>query len=315
MSIVSAPLFQRLLARSPFSDHELVVLIATAASRYKVHYIDKRGGRGRREIAQPTKEVKFLQRLLVREELHGLPIHDAAVAYRCGRSTVDHAQPHAVARYLLKLDFTNFFPSLKWRALEHRLSRDTSYSNAELWMLGNLLCRRVTGTSAFQLSIGAPSSPHISNYVLHEFDSRMTEFCAARKVRYTRYADDLAFSTSAPTVLDDVESEVRRLITELAYLGLTLNESKTINVSMKRRRTLVGLTLSNDGRASIGREAKRELRLAIHRLTQGSLLPPEIANLRGRLAYTYAIDPEFVGQLLARYGFDSIAKISEPPTD
>ena len=93
MSIASAPLFQRLLARSPFSDHELIVLIATAASRYKTHYIEKRGGRGQREISQPTKEIKFLQRLLVSEELNRLPIHDAAVGYRPGRSILDHATP------------------------------------------------------------------------------------------------------------------------------------------------------------------------------------------------------------------------------
>lgn len=310
MSIVSAPLFQRLLARSPFSEHELIVLIATAASRYKVHFIDKRGGRGRREIAQPTKEIKFLQRLLISGELQQLPVHDAAVAYRAGQSILDHAQPHAVARYLLKLDFTNFFPSLSWGALEHRLSRDAPYSNVELWILRNLLCRRINGTDKLQLSIGAPSSPHISNYVLHEFDSRLTEYCSVRAVRYTRYADDLAFSTSVPAVLDDVQSEVRRLIGELAYLGLSLNESKTINVSTKHRRTLVGLTLSNDGQVSIGRDAKRELRSKMHRLTQGSLSPPEIANLRGRLAFTFAIDPEFVNHLLARYGFDSIAKIA-----
>ena len=315
MSIVSAPLFQRLLARSPFSEHELIVLIATAASRYKVHFIDKRGGRGRREIAQPTKEIKFLQRLLISEELQRLPVHDAAVAYRTGQSILDHAQPHAAARYLLKLDFTNFFPSLTWGALEHRLSRDVSYSKVELWILSNLLCRRAKRTNTFQLSIGAPSSPHISNYVLHEFDSRMTEFCATKKVRYTRYADDLAFSTSMPTVLDDVEAEVRRLIAELAYLGLSLNESKTINVSTKHRRTLVGLTLSNEGRASIGRDAKRELRSNIYRLSQGSLSPPEIAYLRGRLAFTFAIDPEFVNQLLARYGFDSIDRICGPRAD
>ena len=315
MSIVSAPLFQRLLARSPFSEHELIVLIATAASRYKVHYIDKRGGRGRREIAQPTKEIKFLQRQLISEELRRLPVHDAAVAYRTGQSILDHAQPHAAARYLLKLDFTNFFPSLKLGALEYRLSRDTSYSEVELWILGNLLCRRIKETNTFQLSIGAPSSPHISNYVLHEFDVRMTAFCTARRVRYTRYADDLAFSTSVPTVLDDVENEVRRLIDELTYLGLSLNESKTINVSTKHRRTLVGLTLSNDGRASIGRDAKRELRSTIHRLSQGLLSQPEISYLRGRLAFTFAIDPEFVNHLLARYGFDSIEKICGPLVD
>lgn len=309
MSIIATPLFQRLLNRTPFSEHELVVLIATAPSRYKTHYIDKRGGRGRREISQPTKEIKFLQRLLIRHELDNLGVHDAAVGYRQGRSILNHAQPHASARYLLKLDFTDFFPSLKREALEHCLAQRTAYSETERWMLGNLLCRRNKRNSTYQLSIGAPSSPLVSNYLLYEFDMRMTEYCETKAVRYTRYADDLAFSTSLPSVLDEVEAEVRRLIQELEYLGLSLNDTKTVNVSTKRRRTLVGLTLSNDGRASIGREGKRELRTAIHRLCRSLLSPSEVATLRGQLAFTYAIDPEFVVQLLSRYGFDSIADI------
>ncbi len=309
MSITTAPLFQRLLARSPFSEHEFIVLIATAPSRYKVHYIEKRGGRGRREIAQPTKEIKFLQRLLVKHELDALPIHDAAVAYRSGLSISDHARPHAQGRYLLKLDFKDFFPSIKWPALTYRLTRDTEYSKVELWILGNLLCRKAKSSSIHQLSIGAPSSPHVSNYVLCEFDARLTDFCSGRAVRYTRYADDLAFSTNASGVLDVVEQEVRRLLSELDYLGLRLNEEKTVNVSTKTRRTLVGLTLSNDGLASIGRDAKRKLRLAIHSAAQGRLEPGEIANLQGRLAFAYGVDPEFVDRLLARYGFASIAQI------
>jgi RNA-directed DNA polymerase len=309
MSIVTTPLFHRLLESSPFSEHELVVLIATAPSRYKTHYIDKRGGRGRREISQPTKEIKFLQRLLISHELKDLPVHDAVVGYRRGRSILNHAQPHASARYLLKLDFADFFPSLKRGTLEYRLSQDTKYSTVERWILGSLLSRRKGTTDTYQLSIGAPSSPLISNYLLYEFDDRITDFCDTKAVRYTRYADDLAFSTSGPSVLDDVEGEVGRLIQELKYLGLSLNDAKTTNVSTKRRRTLVGLTLSNDGHASIGRAAKRELRQAIYRESRSLLAPPEIANLRGRLAFTYAIDPDFVTQLLSRYGYESIADI------
>jgi len=128
-------------------------------------------------------------------------------------------------------------------------------------------------------------------------------------VLYSRYADDLAFSTNTPGALDAVESEVRRLLEKLDYLGLQLNEEKSVNVSKKARRTLVGLTLSNDGHASIGREAKRQLRLAMHRAALGALGPTDIANLRGRLAFTYAVDPAFVDKLLARYGFASIASI------
>lgn len=312
MSIATVPLFQRLLARSPFSEHELIVLIATAPSRYKVHYIEKRGGRGRREIAQPTKEIKFLQRLLIKHELDTLTIHDAAVAYRAGLSIADHARPHAQGRYLLKLDFKDFFPSIKWPTLAYRLAQDTEYSEVELWMLGNLLCRKAKSSGVLQLSIGAPSSPHVSNYVLHEFDSRLTDFCVRCSVRYSRYADDLAFSTNTPGALNIVEKEVRRLLGELEYLGLRLNEEKSVNVSTKARRTLVGLILSNDGRASIGRDAKRELRLAMHHAARGVLEPTQIANLRGRLAFTYGIDPDFVDRLLAQYGFASIAQIGNP---
>ena len=306
MSIAATPLFQRLLARSPFSAHELIVLIATAPSRYKVHYIEKRGGRGRREIAQPTKEIKFMQRMLIKHELNALPIHDAAVAYRAGLSIADHARPHAGGRYLLKLDFKDFFSSIKWASLAYRLARDTEYTRVELWILGNLLCRKAEASGAHQLSIGAPSSPHISNYVLHEFDSKLTEFCSGRGVA------DLAFSTRTPGTLDAVEQEVRRLLGELEYLDLQLNETKSVNVSRKQRRTLVGLTLSNDGHTSIGREAKRQLRLAIHRASLGTLSATEAANLQGRLAFTYAIDPKFVDELLKRYGFVSIASIGNP---
>ena len=309
MSIASTPLFQRLLERTPFSERELIVLIATAPSRYKTHLIDKRGGRGKREISQPTKEIKFLQRLLIGSELASLPIHDAAIAYRSGKGIRDHAQPHAEARYLLKLDFKDFFPSLKFKAIEHRLSADTGYSPVERWILGNLLCRKAKGASTLQLSIGAPSSPLISNYLLREFDVRATEYCEERNVRYTRYADDLAFSTSTPGMLDEVEGFVRYLVSDLPYLAIFLNETKTVNVSKKRRRILVGLTLSNDGHASIGRDAKRELRVAVHHWSIGKLDVSEVARLRGRLAFTFAIDPDFVRSLLAKHGYASINEL------
>lgn len=237
------------------------------------------------------------------------------LAYRAGLSIADHARPHAGGRYLLKLDFKDFFPSIKWSALAYRLERDTEYSAIELWILSNLLCRKVDPSGLLELSIGAPSSPHVSNYFLHEFDARLTAFCSSHATRYTRYADDLAFSTSTPGALDVIEREVRRLLGELDYMGLRLNEEKTVNVSTKTRRRLVGLILSNDGRASIGRDAKRELRLAMHHAAQGTLEPSKIAHLRGRLAFTYGVDPAFVDCLLARYGFASIAEIGnvDPP--
>ncbi len=312
MSIINEPLFERLLTLSPFSARELGILIATAPYRYKSHYIEKRNGRGKRLISQPTAELKFLQRLVVKHEMSSLQIHNAATAYRPNRSIKEHALPHARARYLLKLDFRDFFPSLKATALRHRLLADANYSAQELWMLCQILCRRPRRDAELQLSIGAPSSPYVSNYLMYEFDSKLARSCEACGAEYTRYADDIAISTSFPQILDIIEVEVRRLLGELDYLGLSLNEGKTVNVSTKNRRTLVGLVLANDGNVSIGREEKRRLRAAMHKLTQGKLPVEETARLRGQLAFAYSIDPDFVNDLCARSNFASVAAISQP---
>ncbi len=309
MSLFVEPLFERLLALSPLSRRELMVLVATAPNRYKDHYIEKRNGRGKRLISQPTAELKFLQRLLIDHELKDLPIHEAAVAYRPLHSIADHALPHASARYLMKLDFKDFFPSLRDVAIRHRLGIDTKYSSKEQRILCQLLCRTSRSTGVLQLSIGAPSSPFLSNYLMWEFDSKLSAFCAAHAVRYTRYADDLALSTSIPRLLDSVLAEVRRLIVELSYLGISLNEEKTVNVSKKHKRTLVGLTLSNDGEVSIGRNSKRQLRAEMDALCHDRLVATEVARLRGKLAFIYSIDPKFVMALCARHGFSSVSDV------
>lgn len=310
MIAIGEPLFARLLQRTPFSPRELLLLIATAPNRYKDHFIEKRHGRGLRLISQPTAEVKLVQRAIIEHEFHDLPIHDAAVAYRRGRSIADHASPHASARYLLKLDFKDFFPSLKEVAFKKRISELARYSDQELIILTRLLLRRGQRNSPLQLSIGAPSSPFVSNYIMGEFDSLVSDYCAGRGVRYTRYADDLAFSTSAPHVLDDVLVRVRGLLDELDYLGLDLNESKTVNVSTKHNRTLAGLTLSNQGSVSIGRDEKRRLRATMHAYANRMLSTEEAERLAGQLAFVFSVDPEFVTRLCQRHGIDHIKQIT-----
>ncbi|MCE7914877.1 MAG: RNA-directed DNA polymerase [Nitrosomonas sp. PRO4] len=309
MSFAREPLFVRLLDLTPFSERDLAILIATAPRRYKDHYIEKRNGRGKRLISQPTAELKFVQRLLIKHELTHLQLHEASVAYRSGSSIMDHASPHASARYLLKLDFKDFFPSLKASTLQYRFTKDSDYSENEKWILCQLLCRGSLITGDLQLSIGAPSSPYISNYLMWEFDTKLTEFCKKYSAEYTRYADDLAISTSQPHALDKIESEVRRLLMELSYLKLTLNEDKKVNVSKKNRRTLVSLRLANDGNVSVGRQRKRQLRAAMNALIHGRLSTAEISRFRGMMAFVYSIDPNFVDQLCSKNGFATISAI------
>lgn len=281
----------------PLSLREAAVLIQTAPARYKVHQIEKRHGRGTRTIAQPTAEIKLLQKLLVREVIEKLPVNDAAKAYRSGQSIADHARPHASNRFLLKLDFKDFFPSIRGADFLKHLHKHSEIGTEDSKHLVKLFFWRPRGTRSLVLSIGAPSSPAISNTIMFDFDSALSDFCTREHVVYTRYADDLAFSTNGPEVLHRVHEHVINLCRTLKYPRLTLNDAKTVYTSKKHHRSLTGLVLSNDGKASLGREKKRQLRAMVHRLKYDLLNQEERAKLKGWIAFALSIDEEFVRSL------------------
>ena len=99
------------------------------------------------------------------------------------------------------------------------------------------------------------------------------------------------------------------LLRDLDYLGVSLNQDKTVNVSKKNQRTLTGLRLSNDGAVSIGRDKKRKLRAIMHAFSQNQLLAEEVNQLRGKLAFVFSVDPEFVTTLLKKYNLKKISDI------
>src|SRR5438046_1659914 len=92
---------------------ELWMLVQSAPYRYKVYQIPKRNPGQFRTIAQPAREVKILQRWVMKHVLAKFEVHPAATAYRKDLSILDNARPHASSRFLLKMDFKDFFPSLK----------------------------------------------------------------------------------------------------------------------------------------------------------------------------------------------------------
>ncbi|MDT7516647.1 retron St85 family RNA-directed DNA polymerase [Rhodoferax mekongensis] len=297
----------------PLSSLEISHLIKTAPSRYKVHEIVKRNGRGKRTIAQPTAEVKLLQRFLMEAVIPNLPIHDAAKAYRKNYSIVNHALPHAKKHYLLKLDFKNFFPSLKATDFIRHLGNHTKLSREDIRLLARVFFWRPSGQRKLILSIGAPSSPYISNTLLFDFDRKLGEFCEANEIVYTRYADDLALSTDRPEVLKLAHKYVREICSGNKHPQLELNEEKTVYTSKKHHRELTGLTLSNDGKASIGRDRKRLIRSMTYNFHKGTLDLEEHSKLRGWISFALSVDQDFVRTLREMIGNDSFDKLMQYP--
>jgi RNA-directed DNA polymerase len=115
--------------------NEVVSIAGIGPKRYKVYQIPKRSG-GQRTICHPSRELKALQYVFLREILADLPVHEAATAYRRGSSIKENASRHLSSRIILKLDFENFFPSIKvadWAAyaramLPHWTEQDIAFS-------------------------------------------------------------------------------------------------------------------------------------------------------------------------------------------
>jgi len=290
------------------SERELSALISSAPDRYKVYTIPKRTG-GLREIAHPAFELKVAQRAIVKGILHNLPVHSCATAYRRGSSIRQNAERHAHNRAILKYDFKDFFPSITEKAwLAYCQARDLM-DRADAIAAGRLLFRRPKGGRILRLSIGAPSSPILSNILLNDFDREVHERVSAHKIIYTRYADDMTFSAERTWNLREVDRVLRSVISSLGTPRLVINGAKTVLATPKYHRQVTGLVITLDGRVSLGRDRKRLIRSRVHHFLTGRLSRDQQANLAGVLAFAKDVEPEFYTRLERVYGRDNIEAI------
>lgn len=295
-----------LIAQDSGLDRSFIERVAQSAShRYRVYPIEKRTG-GQRIIQHPSRQLKFLQRWLVDHVFTCLPIHAAATAYKDGASVRKNAAIHVKNSYLLKLDFENFFHSIKKGDVERlvQVNRDKvplEFDDRDV----SLISKIVTRYDA--LVIGAPSSPMISNQVMYEFDGIVYQYCVERGVAYSRYADDLCFSTRQPNVLFEVHEMVKSLISDLAYPKLSLNQKKTSHSSKKRKRLVTGVSLTSDDKISLGRDKKRMVRSLVHRFSVGQIELEERCYLAGYLSYAKSVEPIFIERLVTKFGQGIVA--------
>ncbi|MYN37999.1 RNA-directed DNA polymerase [Duganella sp. FT109W] len=308
MDATNSQLLELLCEEHPFTRAEAWELIRSAPKRYKVHFIEKRNGRGRRLIAQPTAELKTIQRWIVNKFIAPLPVHDVAMAYRPGKNIADHARSHAGNKYLLKIDFKDFFPSIRARDFTRHIVKHLGVNTRLASELALLLFRK-DENKRLSLSIGAPSSPSISNTLMYEFDCKLSEYCKENEITYTRYADDLALSTNKPHQLDKANEYIRELLNCVKYPRIMINPEKTVFTSKKFQRQLTGLILSSEGKVSLGRERKRLIRVMADHYRKEKLDPNLHTQLKGWLAFSLSVEPDFVRNIRALMGEEYYSKL------
>ncbi|WP_439214718.1 retron St85 family RNA-directed DNA polymerase [Duffyella gerundensis] len=300
-----------LASQTGIAKQEVERLIVQAPLMYKVYKIPKRGV-GFRVIAQPSKEIKKLQRSAVEILEKILPVHEKAMAYQKGKDIKSNALLHVKNDYLLKMDFEDFFNSINPELFNSSMEKDgIEIKGANAVWLNRLLfwnpSKRKNGKII--LSIGAPSSPLISNYVMYRFDCALDDYCNANGIMYSRYADDLTFSTSKKGVLFLIPDLVRKTLKNKSYKRISIKQSKTVFSSKAHNRHVTGVTLNNNGNISIGRDRKRMLSSLIFKASNNELSPDELLSLKGQVGQAFYIDYKFKSSMLKKYGNRVIKKI------
>lgn len=309
-------LSQQLNISLGITELQLERLIQRSPNTYKTYPIPKRSG-GFRIIAQPAKETKFIQYWLITNVFSNLLVHDCATAYKPGASIAKNASIHQRNAFLSKFDFKDFFGSITYEAIFSFFCRElsASYSEADLAKMARVSCIKHEGRDQMCLSIGAPSSPLLSNAIMRRFDEEVFAWAGELNLAYSRYADDLTFSGNTKNLCTEIDEKLRLSVINLTDVQLAINDKKTIHLSKKHQRRITGVVLNNNDDLSLGRERKREISAMLHRFTHNRLPDGEIFRLQGLLGFAADLEPSFIASMNRKYGNQILCELFKKRTE
>jgi RNA-directed DNA polymerase len=287
-------------------------LVAKRSELYKVHTIPKKSG-GVRTIHAPDKMLKFVQGRILERILNVLPAPDHVAAYVQERSTRYSAELHAGKPVLTILDLKDFFPSTRRSWVRHALQGTFGYPFEVASLLADIMTVPMMFAygQRYVVPQGAPTSGAICNWVANQrLDTPLLKLCEEWDITYTRYADDLAFSSSVPLKRGEVNKFVRSVTKVIQASKYTVNKKKTRVTRSGRQQRLLGMTINE--KPNVMRHQYRKMRARLHhcetkgfnkvaaemKLDNGEQLASQI---KGTISYYQMINPEKAAKLAAQF--------------
>lgn len=230
--------------------------------------IPKRKG-GTRDIYAPKARLKEVQKKLnyylqayyfcvKPSEIHGFVIHPKTLNMDC--NIVENSKIHTQKKYVLNIDLKDFFPNITaFRVKELFMSSRFNYSENIATALALLT------TYEGKLPIGAPTSPVISNFICKQLDDDLIDFALNNKLTYSRYADDLTFSTNS--IIDpECILGIRNLIEKNKF---KINEKKFRLQSSNCKQSVTGITVNE--KVNVDRKLLKKIRAMLHDWSKNGL--------------------------------------------
>lgn len=301
---------------------------------YRKFSIRKRSG-GRRFIHIPSPDLMYVQRWINVHILKKIPAHSASFAFGNGSSIFKCANRHCGAQWLIKMDITSFFESVS-EIQVFRVFSNFGYQPLVSFELARICTVPVRAISPRKhlpgwkvrnpnvkiglyandllgyLPQGAPTSPILSNLVMRDIDGVISEASKRHQLTYTRYSDDLTFSTRDKNFSrQNARSFISEISKVLSASGFKPQHRKTNIIPPGNRKIVLGLLVDGDV-PKLRKEFKDTLRQHLYYLEK--LGPIEHAkarkfdsiwgmkcHIRGLIDFANMIEPEYAKKMHMKF--------------
>ncbi|MFD1840065.1 retron Ec67 family RNA-directed DNA polymerase/endonuclease [Paracidovorax cattleyae] len=303
--------------------------------KYTSFEIPKRSG-GKRKISAPIDSLKSLQRKVAEVlqeciseiETSTKKINRAAHGFRLDKSILTNAAMHRNKRYVFNIDLEDFFPSITFPRIRGFLTSDKNFNLAPVvaTTIAQIACLES------KLPQGSPCSPVISNLIAGILDVHLSRLAKVNGCTYTRYADDITFSTNkkdfpiAIAIESQGNANVWVLGRQLAGLikksGFSVNVSKTRMQYRTSRQQVTGLVVNK--KISAPNEYRHQVRAYVNSLVRRGFYMVDngekveeggIQKLHGMLGFIHAVESVYRTDLQRQpYNYPGVVIDERRPT-
>jgi RNA-directed DNA polymerase len=264
---------------------------SSTVSHYIRFKIPKKTG-GERLISAPMPNLKQAQYWILENILNKLEVHNAAHGFRENRSIITNATPHVGADVIINFDLKDFFPSISYKRVKG-LFQSFGYSEAAATIFA-LICTaadieqvELDGKTYYvalddrHLPQGSPASPAITNLLCRRLDRRLQSMAENIGFTYSRYADDLTFSTSSEN-RRHICNILKRTESIVTHEGFKINPDKTRVLRNTHQQEVTGIIVNN--KLNISKKVLKKFRATLYQIEQEGLNDKHWGNSHDTLA-------------------------------
>ena len=232
---------------------------------------------GFREISAPKPQLKRLQYWILDNLLNKVEVSEQTHGFVSKRNIVSNALPHLNQAVVINCDLENFFPTLGYPRVKG-LFKSLGYSTEVATVLALLTTeaeqkevildgeKLYLYTGKRYLPQGSPASPMISNLICRKLDKRMNGIATALGFVYTRYADDMTFSSKEYLNINKMMFWIKGIVTEEGFI---LHPDKTRIMKKGSRHEVTGVVVNE--KPSVNRKELKKFRALLYQIEKDGL--------------------------------------------